>query len=103
MSETLPSFHGPPERDIVKVFQIASHRDARGDSRHLYRIALEALREVRCRGLSLHIRIGRDGHFSNPTRLNAFQERLDLQVVRADPVYRREDTLEYMIDPLEGP
>src|SRR5665647_358670 len=96
-----PSLHRLVHRHFVGVLEIAADRDAHGDAGDADAERLEQTRQVDRRRLALDVRIGREDHFLDGAALDAREQPLDLQLVWADALKRRDRAHEDVVAPLE--
>ena len=93
-----------PDRARSKVFWSAYSRSpptGRPRARRVTRTPRACRRgmEVLRRGLPLHGRVGRQDDFLHTAALDAFQQRLDLQIIRTDAFDGREHSLQHVVFP----
>src|SRR6266568_2211677 len=88
------------DRDRVGVLEIASHRQPPGDPRHAHASGLQHLLEVGRGGLPFHRGVGRHDDFPHPRAVrDPGDELLKPQLVRAQPLERRQPAPQHVIPP----
>src|SRR2546429_8334011 len=86
------------EGDLVGVLQVAPDRETARETGHSDAAArLEEGRDVHRRGVALEVRIGREDDLRDAVALDAFQELPHPEVVRPDPVERRDRAAEDVV------
>src|SRR5919198_1379954 len=93
------ALEGPRERHLVRVLQITPHRETTGDPRDPDPERPEELREVERRRLALDVGVRRQDDLGRLTALEPREELLDLEIVGADAVERREGAEQHMVAP----
>src|SRR2546429_6402949 len=76
------------EGDLVRVLQVAPHRETTRETGHPDAARLEEGRDVHRRGVALEVRIGREDDLRDAVALDAFHQLADPEVVGPDPVER---------------
>src|SRR5260370_994301 len=100
----LPSaFHGFQHGDFIGVFNVAAYRNAHSDTRNFGRrtLALDLLGEVNRGGLAFHGGIGGENDLIYLATLQALQQILNAQMLRADSVQRRKGAVQDVIDAIK--
>ena len=70
-SKLSPSFHRLQHRDLIRIFNIAAHRDSHRNARHAHARAFKLLRKISSRGLAFDCRVRRQNDFVHVARIDA--------------------------------
>ena len=85
------------ERDLVGVLEVAADGEAAREPRHGGAVA-QPVGEVRGGRLARHVRVRREHHLADLTLGDALEQLVDAQVLRLDPVERRERAAEHVVE-----
>src|SRR5690242_8573050 len=97
-SHFAPARERPAERDLVGVLEVGADRQAAGEARDP-NAAAQAVGEVGRGRLAGHVRVRREHDLLDAVPVDAAQELRDAQVLRLDPVERRERAAEHVVEP----
>src|SRR3989441_9309591 len=97
LADLAPALEGLRERHLVRILQITADREPTGDPRDADPERPEQLREVERRRLALDIGVGRQDDLGRLAALEPDQELLDLEVVGADAVERRQGAEQHVV------
>src|SRR5262249_52709616 len=80
------SLKGLGERHLVRVLEIAAHRETAGDASDTNTKRSQQLREIERGRLTFHVGVGGQNDLGPPAALEAGEQLPDLDVVGPDPV-----------------
>src|SRR5262245_11186208 len=92
-----PSCERTAQRHLVGVLQVATYRQSTRQTRHAQAERLEHAGEVRRSRLALEIGVGREDHLGDRPVGEAHHQLADPQLLRADPVDRRDRPAEHVV------
>ena len=95
------AFHRFQHGDFVGVLDVAADGNPHGDSGHLHADPLELLREIDGRRFPFHCGIGGKDHLVYVPRIHTRDEIGDAELLRADPMQRRNGSVEDVEDSIE--
>src|SRR2546423_2900764 len=102
------TFERAPERDLVRVLEVAAHGEPTGDTGHAEPQRLEQPGEVHRRRFAFDVRVGGEDHLFDALVVHPRQELLDLELFRPDALDRRDRAQQHVIatavllGPLDG-
>src|SRR5438445_834664 len=105
-SSTLPlnlpsAFESLRHRNLIGVFEIPADRKPEGEPRRAHAKRTKLLGQVERRRFAFDVGIGRDDDLANAAALHPPQQAADVDVLRADPLERRERSQEHVKQPSE--
>src|SRR5262245_49832027 len=101
LSHLLPALEGLAEGHLVGVLEVAADRQPAGDASDAHAERPQQLGEIDRGGLALHARVRGEDHLVHRLRLEPGEQLAHLDVLRPDPVQRRERAEQHVVAALE--
>ena len=96
-----PAFKGAPERHLIGIADIASGRNALGDTKNSDPGVLEPVSDIDGRGIAVHGGVGGDDDLGDLLLPHPLHQLADAELVRADAVKGGDDAVQHMVAALK--
>ena len=101
-SHFLPVLERARQRHVIGVLEVAAHGQAARQARDADAQRRQQAADVHRRRLALEVRVRRHDHFRDRAVAQAREQLVDLEILRADAVHRRDHAVQHVVQPVEA-